>query len=174
MAETHWAHNHHHGHSRDNHHHDHAHGHHHAEHKHHDHSHITITLMTITTMMNMAKTVVATTRHHLMSFKTRVGKNSLGLFFSVGLRPCSGALVVLAFALSQDLLFAGIVATFLMGLGTAIAVSILAAIAVYFKAFAQKQATAGSSFWGQSIAIAELVGAFVVFGFGALLLWAAL
>ncbi len=148
------GHHHHHGH-------DHSHGHHHHKHDHHhDHEH--------------GEDCDCQHAPTPEEFQKKNWQEQLGLVFSVGLRPCSGALVVLAFALSQDLLFAGIVATFLMGLGTAIAVSILAAIAVYFKAFAQKQATAGSSFWGQSIAIAELVGAFVVFGFGALLLWAAL
>src|SRR5690606_32429551 len=47
-------------------------------------------------------------------------REALGVVVSVGLRPCSGALVVLVFALSQGLLPAGIFATFLMGLGTAI------------------------------------------------------
>jgi ABC-type nickel/cobalt efflux system permease component RcnA len=35
------------------------------------------------------------------------------------LRPCSGAILVLVFALAQGLFWAGIAATFVMGLGTA-------------------------------------------------------
>ncbi len=50
-------------------------------------------------------------------FKGRDWKAQVGLVMSVGLRPCSGALVVLAFALSQDLLPAGIAATFFDGVG---------------------------------------------------------
>jgi len=92
----------------------------------------------------------------------------------VGFRPCSGALVVLAFALSQQLLLAGIAATFLMGLGTAITVSALASLAVYFKGMAKARAAKGARFWGEVFAIAELAGAFVVFGFGAILLFASL
>ncbi len=83
---------------------------------------------------------------------------------SVGLRPCSGALVVLAFALSQQLLLAGIAATFLMGLGTAITVSALAAVAVYFKSFARVRAKAGGRVWTEVFATAELAGAFVFSG----------
>jgi ABC-type nickel/cobalt efflux system permease component RcnA len=49
---------------------------------------------------------------------------------SVGLRPCTGALVVLVFALSQKLYWAGVLATLFMGLGTAITVSLIASGAV--------------------------------------------
>ncbi|MGJ8528035.1 DUF1007 family protein [Maritalea sp.] len=103
-------------------------------------------------------------------FRGQSLREQLGLIISVGLRPCSGALVVLAFALSQGLLLAGIAATFLMGIGTAITVSILAAIAVFAKGFAKRRALAGGTIWGEVLATGELVGAFVVFGFGALLL----
>jgi nickel/cobalt exporter len=43
--------------------------------------------------------------------------------FSVGLRPCSGALIVLVFALAQGIFWAGVASTFLMALGTAITVA---------------------------------------------------
>ena len=46
--------------------------------------------------------------------------------FSIGLRPCTGALVVLVFALAQGLYPAGIAAVAVMSLGTAIMVSIIA------------------------------------------------
>lgn len=52
---------------------------------------------------------------------------------AVGLRPCSGALIVLVFALSQDLFGAGIAAAFAMGLGTGITVAALAMFAVWSK-----------------------------------------
>ncbi len=103
-------------------------------------------------------------------FSGRTLREQVGLIVSVGLRPCSGALVVLAFALSQQLLLAGIAATFLMGLGTAITVSMLAALAVYFKGLAKARALAGGRFWGEIVGTAELAGAFLVFGFGAILL----
>src|SRR5882724_8401001 len=45
-------------------------------------------------------------------------QRGLGAIFAVGLRPCSGAILVLVFALAQGLFWAGIAATFVMGLGT--------------------------------------------------------
>ena len=50
------------------------------------------------------------------------GARGLGAILAVGLRPCSGAILVLVFALAQGLFWAGIAATFAMGLGTAITV----------------------------------------------------
>jgi ABC-type nickel/cobalt efflux system permease component RcnA len=49
---------------------------------------------------------------------------------SVGIRPCTGALIVLVLALSQGIFWAGVASTFVMALGTAIAVAVLAALAV--------------------------------------------
>lgn len=46
---------------------------------------------------------------------------------SMGLRPCSGALIVLAFAMAQDFFLAGVVAALAMGVGTGLTVSLLAA-----------------------------------------------
>jgi nickel/cobalt exporter len=57
-------------------------------------------------------------------------RRGLGAIFAVGLRPCSGAILVLVFALAQGLFWAGIAATFAMGLGTAITVAAIAVLAV--------------------------------------------
>jgi ABC-type nickel/cobalt efflux system permease component RcnA len=64
-------------------------------------------------------------------------QRGLGAIFAVGLRPCSGAILVLVFALAQGLFWAGIAATFVMGLGTAITVAAIAVIAVSAKGLAQ-------------------------------------
>ncbi len=50
-----------------------------------------------------------------------------------GSRPCSGAILLLVFALSQGIFWAGIVATLAMSLGTALTTGFLAAFAVWFK-----------------------------------------
>lgn len=97
-------------------------------------------------------------------------REQLGVVLAVGIRPCSGALVVLVFALSQGLLAAGIFSVFLMGLGTFITVAILATIAVSAKdvarrLLAQREGVASSVFWWL-----ELAGAVAVFAFGAVLL----
>lgn len=57
---------------------------------------------------------------------------------AVGLRPCSGAIIVLVFALAQGLFWAGIVSTFVMGLGTAITVAAIATLAVGAKGVAKR------------------------------------
>ena len=94
------------------------------------------------------------------------------MVLGVGLRPCSGALVVLVFALSQGILPAGILAVFLMGLGTAITVSVLAVLAVGAKGFAARYLGRNGKIGGRLVWWAELVGAVVVFLFGAVLLLA--
>lgn len=64
----------------------------------------------------------------------------LGAIFAVGLRPCSGAILVLVFALAQGLFWAGVAATFVMGLGTAITVAAIALVAVSGKGLARRLA----------------------------------
>lgn len=60
-------------------------------------------------------------------------RRGLAAILTVGIRPCSGAILVLVFALAQGLFWVGIAATFLMGLGTAITVATIAVIAVSAK-----------------------------------------
>lgn len=60
-------------------------------------------------------------------------RRGFAAILTVGIRPCSGAILVLVFALAQGLFWAGIAATFLMGLGTAITVATIAVIAVSAK-----------------------------------------
>jgi len=65
-------------------------------------------------------------------------RRGFGAIFAVGVRPCSGAILVLVFALAQGLFWAGIAATFVMGLGTAITVATIAVIAVSAKDLARR------------------------------------
>ena len=65
-------------------------------------------------------------------------RRGLGAIFAVGLRPCSGAILVLVFSLAQGLFLAGIAATFVMGLGTAITVATIAVVAVSAKGIARR------------------------------------
>jgi nickel/cobalt exporter len=57
---------------------------------------------------------------------------------SVGLRPCSGAIIVLSFSLLNSLYLGGFLSVLAMSLGTAITVSILAILAVTAKDTALK------------------------------------
>jgi nickel/cobalt exporter len=65
-------------------------------------------------------------------------RRGLGTIFAVGMRPCSGAILVLVFSLAQGLFWAGIAATFVMGLGTAITVATIAVVAVSAKGLARR------------------------------------
>jgi nickel/cobalt transporter (NicO) family protein len=69
-------------------------------------------------------------------------KRGLSAIFAVGLRPCSGAIIVLVFALAQGLFWIGVASTFVMGLGTAITVAAVATIAVGARGFAGRLARA--------------------------------
>jgi nickel/cobalt transporter (NicO) family protein len=60
-------------------------------------------------------------------------REAITTIIAAGLRPCSGAILILVFTLSQNLFYAGIAATLMMSLGTAITTGALAAIAVYAK-----------------------------------------
>ena len=166
-----WGHGHHHHHGEDlaqkahghlhegenHHHHDHGHDHHHGhdhaghDHEHHEHAHV----------VTPEKTAGS-------------WREQLGVVLSVGLRPCSGALVVLVFALSQGLILAGILAVLLMGLGTAITVAVLATIAVTAKGLARRIGGVDNRVTGLVLWWAELLGAVAVFAFGVLLLIASL
>lgn len=59
-----------------------------------------------------------------------------GVIFAAGVRPCTGALVVLVFAASQGLLWGGVAATFAMALGTAMTTGAIATVAVFMKELA--------------------------------------
>lgn len=97
--------------------HDHAHvdGHHHHDHSHHDdacgcgHSHVPPAEQ-MAGPLNWRRAGAA--------------------ILAVGLRPCSGALIVLVFALSQGFFLAGVASALAMGLGTGLTVAALACLAV--------------------------------------------
>jgi nickel/cobalt exporter len=94
----------------------------------------------------------------------------LSAIFAVGLRPCSGAILVLVFAMAQGLFLAGIAATFVMGLGTALTVATIAVVAVTAKGLARRL-TAGNE--GRSAIVLrglEFAAACVVLFLGAGLL----
>ncbi|EJC81339.1 ABC-type uncharacterized transport system, permease component [Rhizobium leguminosarum bv. trifolii WSM2297] len=93
---------------------------------------------------------------------------------AVGLRPCSGALLVMTFSLLNGLYLGGVLSVAAMSLGTAITVSLLATLAVTAKSAAVRLSGRGStaSVWiGNTI---EILGAVLVILMGALLLGASL
>lgn len=90
-------------------------------------------------------------------------QKALAIAVSVGIRPCTGAILVLLFAISQGLVWAGVMATFAMALGTAITVSALAALAVGSRELATKLAGGASSGFAAAVATsAGIIGSSLV------------
>lgn len=153
-----------HGHSHDHHaHHDHSH-----HHGHHDHHH------------EIGPDGVCSTCGHAHAPTPDMiqGKITLAraasIILAVGLRPCTGALVVLVFALSQGMVAAGVASTLTMAVGTGITVSLLAGLAVGAKDLAVRLFGEGSPMSIRIHRSIEILGASIVFLLGLTLLIAAL
>ncbi len=97
-------------------------------------------------------------------------RRGLSAIVAVGLRPCSGAIIVLVFALAQGLFWAGIASTFVMGIGTAITVAAIATLAVAAKAMAKRFATTRAGYGTLALRGVEVGAALLIMIFGALLL----
>ncbi len=93
---------------------------------------------------------------------------------AVGIRPCSGAIIVLVFALSQRLLMAGIGSVLAMSLGTFITVSALAIMAVSAKDVALRFVGLDSGAAERIMRVVEIGSALVVLLLGLTLLGGAL
>ena len=140
-------------------HHDHHHDH---DHAHHDHQH------------DHAEEASAWGHAHAPEPQELAGRHWLrrGLMaiVAVGLRPCSGAIIVLVFALAQGLFWIGVASTFVMGLGTAITVATIATIAVGARGLAGRLAKAKPGAGMLLVRGLETAAALVIVAFGALLL----
>ncbi|MBR7653883.1 nickel/cobalt transporter [Brucella oryzae] len=100
-------------------------------------------------------------------------KTAWSAIFSVGLRPCSGALIVLTFALLNGLMVGGLLSVFAMALGTFITVAVLATLAVTAKNTALRFA-GSKAMSGRLKAAIEVTAALFIALTGALLLSASL
>jgi len=148
-----------HDHAHDHHDHDHRHGH---DHAHHDHGHA------------HHHHDAACDHDHGPDPASLAGpggwRRGLSAIFAVGLRPCSGAILVLVFALAQGLFWAGAAATFVMGIGTAITVAVIATIAVGARGVAAKMAASRAGYGTLAMRGIEVGAAALIVAFGALLL----
>ncbi len=134
------AHGHNHDHTHDHaHNHDHGHNHDHAHDHDHDHVHHALAH---SDPHHVHGPDCGCGHNHLpdveLASKKLSLKEALAAILSIGIRPCSGALVVLVFALSLDLYWVGVVSAFVMAFGTALTVSSLAIIAVTSKGIAKR------------------------------------
>ncbi len=93
-------------------------------------------------------------------------RKALPLALSVGIRPCTGALLLLIFAMSQGMWWAGVLGTFAMALGTALTVSVLATLAVSSRDLAVRLSGEGSPWAWRIQTLAGFAGASLVFILG--------
>ena len=101
-------------------------------------------------------------------------RKTLAVVLSVGVRPCTGAILVLVFAFAQGLFWAGVAATFAMALGTAITVAALATLALGSRELALRLG-GGSGPWAEAIwAICSIGGSALILLLGATLFFASL
>jgi nickel/cobalt transporter (NicO) family protein len=98
----------------------------------------------------------------------------MAVVFSVGIRPCTGAILVLVFALTQGLFWAGVAATFAMALGTAITVAALATLALGSRELALKLGGANSTWTSAVWTTCAIGGATIIMLFGMLMFTASL
>lgn len=116
--------------------------------------------------------------HHIVDAEAVSGPMSwhkiAAVVFSVGIRPCSGAILVLIFALTQGLFWAGVAATFAMAFGTALTVAALATLALGSRELALKLG-GKSGAWANGVWTACAIGgATLILLFGATLFAASL
>ena len=115
---------------------------------------------------------------HMFDARTLAGPFSwrkiLAVVFSVGIRPCTGAILVLVFAVTQGLFWAGVTATFAMALGTAITVAALATLALGSRELALKLGGTSSAWVNGVWTVCAIGGATLILLFGTLLFAASL
>jgi ABC-type nickel/cobalt efflux system permease component RcnA len=137
--------------------HGHSHGHHHHHHHHEDHQHDE-----------------SCGHAHVPEAAQVRGEWSLArafsLAFAVGIRPCTGAILVLVFANALGLYWAGIASTLVMALGTFVTVSLIAGLAVYSKKLALRLAARESKWLDWTAFGLRLGGGLVIAALGGLLL----
>ena len=89
------------------------------------------------------------------------------LAVSVGIRPCTGALLLLLFARSQGLLWVGLLGTAAMAVGTAATVSALASAAVGSRAWAVRASRPAPRWSSALVTIIVVVASFFLIAIGA-------
>ena len=94
---------------------------------------------------------------------------AFSLAFAVGIRPCTGAILVLILANALGIYWAGVASTLVMAIGTFLTVSAIAAIAVYSKKLAMRLASSDERVLGWLAFALRLGGGIAIAGLGTLL-----
>ncbi len=93
---------------------------------------------------------------------------------AIGLRPCSGAIIILVFAISQGMFAVGMASTVVMAVGTGITVAALATLAVSARSLAARLAGTDSVLAARVVRGLEIAAALLVLVLGITLLGGAL
>jgi ABC-type nickel/cobalt efflux system permease component RcnA len=101
-------------------------------------------------------------------------RRSLSISLAIGIRPCTGALLVLLFSSAAGIYWAGVISTFVMALGTAITVSVIATLAAGSRHAALALAGGNSAWLDWTAFTLRLGSGIVVATVGLVLFWAAL
>jgi ABC-type nickel/cobalt efflux system permease component RcnA len=145
-----------------------AHGHHHGDHGHHAHAHD----------HHHQVHAEGEACSHIVDARELAGPfdwRKIGaVVFSVGIRPCTGAILVLIFALTQGMFWAGVAATFAMAFGTAITVAALASLALGSRELALKLGGRTGAFANAVWTLCAIGGSALILLFGATLFAASL
>jgi nickel/cobalt transporter (NicO) family protein len=99
---------------------------------------------------------------------------AVAMAFAVGIRPCSGAILVLLASYTLGLFWAGVLSTLAMGLGVFITISTIATLAVYAKSTALRFAGADSVWTRLAVKWGKMSVGVAIAGLGALLFLASL
>jgi nickel/cobalt exporter len=99
---------------------------------------------------------------------------AFSLAFAVGIRPCTGAILVLILANALGIYWAGVASTLVMAIGTFLTVSAIAAIAVYSRKLALRLASSDDRLLSWFAFTLRLGGGIVIFALGGLLFWGSL
>jgi nickel/cobalt transporter (NicO) family protein len=94
---------------------------------------------------------------------------AFAMAFAVGIRPCSGAILVLVGSYTLGLFWAGVLSTLAMGLGVFITISTIATLAVYAKTTALRLAGADSVWTRLAVTWGKMAAGVAIAGLGALL-----
>ncbi|MEY6432134.1 nickel/cobalt transporter [Thioalkalicoccus limnaeus] len=94
----------------------------------------------------------------------------VGVIAAVGVRPCTGAILVLVVAQLMGLWIAGLVAVMAMSVGTAITVATLAVLAVQTRQLAMWATGASRPGWQRAGQVVALAGGLAIMAVGSLLL----
>ena len=87
-----------------------------------------------------------------------------------GIRPCTGAILILLFTLTQGIFEIGVLATVVMSIGTFLVVAVIGLMAIYARRMASRAGGGSERLANAAQRAISLTGGLIVFGFGALFL----